>query len=108
MKTLLLVSFYNYDDGGLYPLVITETYEDAVRMVHVDFKDDFASAVDGDHYVLENEDGEYVVKRGVVNSDGNVTVPEPTEEDPFADVAGFYKIEHMDLYEKSDIDDLEK
>lgn len=98
MKTLLLVSFYNYDDGGLYPLVITETYEDAVRMVYVDFKEDFVLA-NGDHYALENEDGEYLVK--------NLDI-EPSETDPFNHLAGFYKIEHMSLYEKPDIEDLEK
>jgi hypothetical protein len=98
MKTLLLVSYYNYDDGSLYPLVITETYEDAVRMVHVDFKEDFVLA-NGDHYALENEDGEYLVK--------NLDI-EPSETDPFGHLAGFYKIEHMSLYEKPDIEDLEK
>lgn len=98
MQTCYLISYHDYTDGSVYPIVIVDSYENAARMVEIDFRDDFLPAHDGDQYTLVFEDGDYLVKNPKI---------EPTESDPYGNIWGSYKIEYMNLYEGQDIDELE-
>ena len=98
-KSLYLVSYFDRDDGQNYQLIVTDTYENAVKYVKYDFEGEL---LPNDrlarNLVLENVDGDWSVKD-----------PDAEETEFFdSQLVGDYNIEHIELYEGSDIDELLK
>lgn len=100
-KALYLVSYFDRDDGQKYQLIVTDTYENAVKYVKYDFESELLPNNFlrlARNLVLENVDGDWSVK------------DLDAEETEFCDsqFVGDYNIEHIELYEGSDIDELLK
>lgn len=98
-KSLYLVSYFDREEGQTYQLLVTDSYESAVRYVKYDFEGELLPNDQlARDLVLENVDGDWSVKD-----------PDAEETEFFdSQLIGDYNIEHIEFYESSDIDELEK